>query len=1039
MKVYKKLPNGTEIIEYEDSLAQAVADMWNRSGEGWGGSFDSGVYTAERVITKRESGVFFNVYIAIKDGEALGYCSFNRYYKDADTAYVHLLNVRPDYHGKGLGKELVLMCVNETIARGMPRVDIHTWPGNTKAVPMYKKCGFQWEDRADTTHLSNYIPTVLSTDLVKDFFETADWYADSTRKIEIKPDGIKVNKFELYEYEWEKDGKHLRVGFEKTGRRINLVETDDFLVEMTAENHKLAFGLSYPCKFYVKNKTGKDFDISITAKSNDIISFEGLWSGNVVDEAIFEGHFFVNAITDTQDDMRMHPCVLADVCINGKSAEFGLGIEPKFPVTANLGRKKRVAKPGVTEDLYINIQNGLSKNATVKFTLPENKLLQFSQSEFEVKLSGDKDVSIAISANIVSGGYSCVPVIYNIYMDNGESITVERPLHIINQGISGQFGFETDESYGAVNGLWKLNLNKKNNEVKFDRLVESGFGAFFIPQFGKPFDDEFNIMKPNNVRVTNETPFIRFEADYVSEKFAGAKLTEIYQFDSAGTLKLRHKITNVGTAVLDISLLTQFWTNVGRRAIYPYDSEIHEVADKMNYGFDSLDTDKIDENWIFDASGVSPSGIYWDKQYKPNAKWGDLLVFEIPVGKLAPMQVFESEPFVYMCDVFKNFRDFRNHVLGIYDDSLPFTHNHLEIITNGGNPVLSAGSLELIVRNNRTNIRDGCVTISSPDGAFSAQSQTNPKDELRLENAFCVNIDSEHSGIGLVDYSYRLSGYENDVRRVLMITDNTKINTEEKDGVFTVKNGVLCFRVTPGVSDAVYSLMYGENEWFYSKYPSLEPYAWWNPFVGGMKTQLERMGNTFVLREKITASFVSEIDSLGNTWSGIRSDVCIEGFDEYKGLCYSQYYLTLPGIPVLCHFLRLENGSGRYMDAELFTMIMLAGKENLSELCAEMVDGSLKCKVRPGSIDDEKMYDKLVCISYEGDNSRPEKLYIFKDSARDNGKHCIGLDDSIVYCDFNMKKSLADSGIYTTMPIFCILSEKDFKLDDLEDLGWISF
>jgi len=197
MKVYKKLPDGTEIVEYEDSLAQAVADMWNKSGEGWGGSFDTGVYTAERVIAKRASGVFFNVYIAMKDGEALGYCSFNRYYKDADTGYVHLLNVRPDYHGKGIGKELVLMCVNETIARGLPRLDIHTWPGNTKAMPMYKKCGYFWEDRADTTHLSNFIPTVLATELVKDFFITADWYADSTRKIDVKPDGKKVNKFEL--------------------------------------------------------------------------------------------------------------------------------------------------------------------------------------------------------------------------------------------------------------------------------------------------------------------------------------------------------------------------------------------------------------------------------------------------------------------------------------------------------------------------------------------------------------------------------------------------------------------------------------------------------------------------------------------------------------------------------------------------------------------------------------------------------------------------------------------------------------------------
>ena len=1034
MKVYKTLPDGTEIVEYEDSLAQAVADMWNKSGEGWGGSFDTGIYTAERVISKRASGVFFNVYIAMKDGEALGYCSFNRYYKDADTAYVHLLNVRPDYHGKGLGKELVLMCVNETIARGMPRVDIHTWPGNTKAVPMYKKCGFQWEDRADTTHLSNFIPTVLSTEPVKDFFKTADWYADSTRKIEIKPDGRKINRFELYEYEWEKSNEYLRVGFEKTGRRINLIETNDYLVEMTAENHDLAFGLSYSCSFYVKNKTGKELNVSITAKDNDVISFKGSWGGKVEGDAAFDGTFFVNAITEAQDDMRVHPCVLADVCINGKTAEFGLGIEPKFPVTVSLGRNRRVAKPGVSEDIYINIKNGLSSDSKVSFTLPQNPLLQFEQNEFDIRLHGGKDASVKTTALVLDCGYSGLPVTCTLAMDAGEIIELARPLHIVNQGVSGQFGFETDEFYGAANGLWRLIHNKKNNEVRFDRLIESGFCVFMISQLGKPYDDEFNIMKPSDVRVSQDGAFIRLEADYISGKFTGAKLTEIYEFDSAGSLYRRHRVANIGNSEIDLSVMAQFWSNAGKRAVYPYDGGIHEVADKMNFGYDTLDKEKFDENWVFDAGSRCPTGIYWPVQYKPDFRWGDLLVFEFSTGTLSLGQSFETDSIVYMCDVFKNFRDFRNYVLGVYEDQTPLTHNHLEYLANGGNPVLTSDVLELVVRNNRQNIRNGHVSVSSPDGIFAKEQQVNPKDELRENNTFLAAVAVEHTGIGLADFSLHLSGYEVDIRRALMITDGSVIKNEEKDGTLSVENGKLSFKVSPGFSDAMYSLQYESNEWLFSGFPSLDPYAWWNPFIGGIKTQLQRMGNTFVVREKITASFTSEADNFGNIWSGIRSDVYIEQFEEYKGIHYSQYYLTLPGVPVLCHFLRMENGTGRYMDAELFSMIMLAGKDSLTELCADMMDGSIHCKVRPGSVDEEYAYDRLVTITREGESPRPEKLYIYKDSERDNGSHCIGMDDSIVYCDFNMKKSVPDGGSYTTMPIFCILSEKELAMDDLEGL-----
>jgi len=1039
MKVYKTLPDGTEIVEYEDSLAQAVADMWNKSGEGWGGSFDSGVYTAERVISKRKSGAFFNVYIAIKDGEALGYCSLDRYYKDENTAYVHLLNVRPDYHGKGIGRELVLMCVNETINRGMPRIDIHTWPGNTKAVPMYKKCGYFWEDRTDTTHLSNYIPTVLSTEPIKEFFENADWYTDSTRKIELKPDGKKVNKFELYEYEWEKDGKQLRVGFEKTGRRINLIDTNDYRIVMTAENHELAYGLSYPCSFLVKNKTGKDLNVSITAKSDDVIDFEGSWSGVVTDEKTFNGEFFVNAIDEAQDDMRMHPCVLADVSINGKTAEFGLGIEPKFPVLVSLGRKQRIAKPSMTEKLYINIKNGLPSDATVRFSLPENSLLDFSQREYEVKLTGGKDVSVSTTARLLDCGYAGIPVKYEIRMDNSEVIIITRPLHIINQGLIGAFGFETEEFYGTANGLWRLKLDKKDNEVTFDKLIASGQCEFFIPELGKPYDEEFNIMKPSDVRVTQDGAYIRFEADYISGKFTGAILTEIYEFDSAGTLKRRHRVTNKGSARLDLSLKSELWTNVGRRPIFPYDGEIHEVADKMNYGFDTIEKEKLDENWVFDESGGSPSGVYWPPQYSPDVTWGDVLKFEFPIGELSPEQSFETDPIVYMCDVFKNFRDFRNYVLGIHEESKPIPHNHMELIVNGNNPVVSADTLELILRNNRQNIRDGTVSVSSPDGTFPSETQTNPDEELRPENTFRVPITPGHSGINLADLSFRLSGYEQKTRRALLITDDTVLKTEERDNIFTVENGKLRFSATPSFSDAAYSLQYGDNEWFFSNYPSTESYSWWNPFVGGIKSYPVPMGNSLVLREKINASFTSETDRLGNVWTGIKVDVTVEKYDHFKGLCYTHFYMTLPGVPVLCHFTKLVNNTGRYMDMELCSLVFFSGKETLSEIGAVLKEGNLECKVSLGGVEDSLRYDRLVTISRNGDDLRPEKLYVFKDSERDNGKQHFEYDINIAYSEINAKGKVADGENFTTKPVFCILTEKELAEEDLDDLRRISF
>ncbi|MCL2426743.1 MAG: GNAT family N-acetyltransferase [Oscillospiraceae bacterium] len=1039
MKVYKTIADGIQIVEYDDSLAQAIADMWNKSGDGWGGSFGNGVFTAEQVISDAR-GAYFNIYIAMNDGEAVGFCSLNRYYKDENTAYVQLLNVRPDYHGKKIGKELVLACVEETIARKMPRLDIHTWPGNTKAMPLYKKCGFFWEDRADTTLLSNFIPTVLSTDLIKDFFIAADWYADSTRVIDTEPDGKKVDKFELYEYSWEKNGAKLRVGFEKSGRRMNLIETDDYLVEMTAPNHELAYGISYPCTFNVKNKSGKNLDVTIIAKNDDVISFEGSWSENVSDEASFEGMFSVGAITEELDKMRVHPCVLADVSINGKTAEFGLGIEPMFPININLAKKEQIAKAGLIEEVYIDLTSNLSADATIKFTLPDNPLLQFAQSEFEAKIESGKSISLPLSTTVLSCGYVDIPVEFEIKMNNGDIASSTRQLHIVNQGLSEKFGFETNSCFGAASGLWRLKLNKNDNEVMFDRILKSGHCEFFVTQIGKPYTEELETIRPSDVRVTENDAAIKFEADYISGKFPGAVYTAIYSFDSTGALRYNYKITNTGASQLDLFVKTQFWGDIGKRVVYPYDGEIHEVADKTNYGFDSLHFDKIDENWIFDAGSGSASGIYWSEKYKPTAKWGDVLVFEVPTGNLSPGQAFESEPFVYMCDIFKTFHDFRNYVRNISEGVEPFKHNHLEIITNGGNPVVSGDSFKLSVKNNRLNIHEGTVRISSPDGAFSEQQQTNPADELRIENAFTVQLDKGSSGVNNVAFTMCLDGVDMEKRRALLITNHTELKTTEKNDIFTVENGKIRFKVSPSFLDNVYSLQYDDNEWLFSNYPSLDSYSWWNPFAGGIKTTLEKMAGMFVQREKVTAAFTTEVDKLGNTWSGIRTDMSIENFDEYKGLTLSQFYLTLPGVPVLCHFVRIHNETGRYLDRKLFSTLMLRGKDDLSEIHADMMDEQINLKVRPGIGDEEMKYDRFIAITHDKGEPRPESLYIYNDTSRDKGTSYFEYDLNAAYCTYeNIKAQIPNGKSHTTMPILCVFADKELTLDDMTDFSRIVF
>ena len=1040
MKIYKTMENGVRIAEYDESMAKAIADMWNQSGDSWGG--DSGVRTADQIASDFAGGSYFNIFVALFGDEAVGLCTLDRYYKDADTAYVHVLNVRPDYHGQKVGKELVLACVERTMQLGYPRLDIHTWAGNTKAVPLYKKCGFLWEDRADTTHLSNYIPTVLSTELFAGFFADADWYADSVKKIEIKPDGEKINKFEVAGYRWQKNGKKLAVGFEKTGRRIRYAETDDYKIEFIAESHELAFGLQYGCAFAVENKSGRGIDIKIAGKSDKGIKFEYNAKQTVESAAEFKGEFYVEPIAEEIDIWRMHPCVLADVYINGKHAEFGLGIEPKFPLDVKFVEKRhKIAKPGMIEEVYINVKNAFSKKASVKFHIPKNGMTRFIDESFEIETNPSEIAMISTKAEILGCGYEKLDVNYDITFEDGGSVNFTKPLHLINQGFDSVFDYETDNERCAVNGLWIFTLYKQNNHCSFYKEAGQGQAQFPVPKLGKPYSDEFNIAKAAAVRVCTRGATSVFEADFESAEFKGATLTQISEFSSSGTISHRHKITNNSNKAMRLYLQHGLWSSVGRRAVFSGGGEIHEISDNSDYGFSDMRFGKIGENWVFDNSENNKSGIFWDKEYSPEAKWGGDLYFEHDTGELAPGEVFETKPVVYMSGIFGNFREFRNYALGINEETDQYTAKSLDIGINGKNPFLAsdAGMIKAAVKNSRFKIYSGNIKFSSPDNLFEETVLTNPEKQSVEDNVFELAAKQKTPGVYPVEIDFDFQSWRKTQKRALLVFDKAaKITAEQKDGTYAIQNGNFGYKVTPAYFAAAHSMKYGENEWLFSKYPNHLPYAWWNPFIGGIHANIWQMNANLALREKTSAEFAEIEDNFGTKWSGIKTAVSIDEFADHKGLACEQYFLTLPGLPVLCYFVRFVNNTGGYKHIGYDMNAYISGKENLGDIYAKITrdNGEYDLKMGDDAWNDA---DNFARISYEGKSRRAEKLYVYSDSGRNNGG--LGVASDINQCGIwaNANANMKNGESAALRPVFFILAEKELTAGHLADLDRVKF
>ncbi|UUZ89957.1 GNAT family N-acetyltransferase [Paenibacillus sp. P25] len=527
--------NSIQIVEYEPRYAQAVADMWNCSQESWGGN--SRIRTAENVAREHENAGHLKVFLALHGNEVVGYCSFSYYRQDEGALFVPLLNVRPDFHGHKIGKALILKAVETTVELGWPRLDLFTWAGNTKAVPMYKKCGFFWEKKDNSVHLMNFIPTVLQTEALAPYLGRIDWYADSLRSLDIQPDGRMENGFDYFEYAWRKDGTSARVEFEKTGRGIRLIETDDYSIHTEIDGHALVFGSAYPVRYIIRNKSGAPLECTIRGRDDMNLQFELNRTVRVQDTMVVEGEFYIDPVFEEQSDWKTHPAVVSQWTINGKAAEFRTGIAPKFPAGIGLEVKGQEQYTGVAEEAFLTFENHYKEAAEFELKLPACDFADFGLSFVSVRIPAQGKAAVKIPYTLRRFGLYSVDAEIKAMPDNGEPILFTRRLYGVFKGNTGRFGGEIADHWIAVNGPYTVGLNKRNNELWTSHLQGGRHTSWFFPRLGRPYSIEFSKKKAESVDIYPDGDAMVLAAEYRPEEAPGMVVTALTRLNANGIVE----------------------------------------------------------------------------------------------------------------------------------------------------------------------------------------------------------------------------------------------------------------------------------------------------------------------------------------------------------------------------------------------------------------------------------------------------------------------------------------------------------------------
>lgn len=1025
------------IVEYEPKYAAAVADMWNHSVDGWGGG--NTIQTAERVQQSEANSVNLHTYLAVEGDKVLGYCGVSEYREDTGALYIALLNVRDDHHGKKIGKQLVLKAIERTIELGWPRIDLYTWASNTKAVPLYKKCGFFWEDRDDTVHLMNFIPTVLHTEAVQYFFAHADWYADSIRSIDVQPDGDKEGEFDFYTYAWEKDGKQLRMQFERKGRGLRTIETDDYRIVARMEKQNVVFGEHYPIHFHIENKSGQPLHVAFSGHNDDNIHFDWKHEQNVTESEIVTAHFFVAPIEEEQSVWRTHPTVTTRLLINGKEAVFKLGVSTKYPAKMRAVVPYDASFLGVSEQFYIEVENNYDSDVTIRWQLPPASFIEIEREHIEFSLAAKQRTSIPITYRLRAYGYYAPTLSVTVTKPDGTSQTFRKAIGLAFHGIGARIYGENEHYWEMANGLGYVWLDKFDNRIAIGRSRSPNHADqtvfFYYPKIGKPFSSELSKKRPERVQFFEEGNAICLRATYRSNDFHGLMLHTTVKLYAEGLVEHYHEIENTSA----VATAEPLWINKSVRhdllfSVIPYEGRILELDGHVIGQYAVWESDKLSENWLFSNDPTLPYGLTWSNDDAISFEmW--FPYFEQHVG-IIPAQSAVKAPSTHISiGAFPTWQQFRQFALQRKAVTPVTSTDYLELCTADRNPFVA----------DIASIRAHDARHLYMDGEIVLYKDTDKQIETRIvhleEQASAVHFDVTMTAPLHVVKSVATLTNGSWERQALLLRKNgeavrTEIVHEHGAPVYAATNGRVQIKVAPDYGPALVSLQYDGYEWLDTPYPEHTMRSWWNPWLGGVRDSFHKITTMSLLKEERQAQFVTHTDDRGNMWHGIRMTVNIRQQEHYRGLTYHQYFLLQKGVPIVCHTTEVVQHTQQYLHYDkLVTIAAFKPKHEAIPTTVTFAgtDGRAN-RMQAGLEENEYRLDRSITVHYP---ERTEKLQIISDVRTFNSELFTNKDVLHLHTYHNIH--LAHGERMMTTPTFYLFTDEVIPEEALVDLKNIRF
>ena len=962
-----------KIRDFELNIEDAarLADCFNSfdDSDSWPGGFTHGTpFTAKRILERKQKSEDIRTIVAYDGDKIVGHCNLTHSELDRDGAYVGILGVRPDYQGRGYGKAM-LIAATETAAKiGKRRVELNTWAGNLKAMPLYKRVGFNWVPNTRVL-MESYIPSIIGAPLFKEFFRRHYWYDSLKREITQMPDDITRDGIGVYEYHFEGDnGDSLDVTIDRyakgiCGFRLTL-DGETIRVKIVPESQIGFIGFeSVPVKMELVNETKRDLRVSIgldqteylrdhiegptqlTAKPGETITLRGKYS--------ISTNAMPYSITEPYE--RVKTWALWHMQVNDDGVDLLSGVVPYDAITLSVGPENLCVTPGQRASLTVTLTNNTPREIRgiiVTGSTPE-RTHEPKKRDFQIESGRSIHYTMTVETHPTDEN-TVVPIDTAVYVKDEKTVCIKRtkiPVAVLGDG--GAIAYERLDGRAVLeSGLVRIEFEKgpiptiKYIEYKLAEKTTNGW--MLSPLIGYPFPDEGGewISKKYTPKYVNrgDVAEIVFTADSIDRP--GLRATFTYRLTATkNEFEFFVKLQNIGTSIFtNLGLRVECWTNDSFNTLYiPLKDNFYRLSSPIWSHDDQVpdEPDAFAESWYacHDSDTGNLAGVIWDTTdlvtIRPTSKQAPRTI-EYKIPDLGPGESLDKRVIRLVMgrgvwqDIRKRWALLNREQIDL-DEEIVF-HSDLEVAIvppdnqsiagRTGSPVIidlaKENQMEVRVEIVNRDPISGSVKISAPKGVLlDGKNEIEFEiEKLNIDEPFVRTISMTasdghwlHTG-GEITLQFPSRVERVPLRVIVYDSRADAVRTVEKHGEATLHT-LTCgtYRISASPEHAGSLVAYGPKDspsLFYDTFPEVKPFIWRNKQYSGLNPAV-MVRNVWDWETGIQMEQWTVEDLEDEKYVGYRITSTLQHTASAKDLRVSYDYRLLRGTPLLHIEVKVEN------------------------------------------------------------------------------------------------------------------------------------